>query len=88
MKGHSVFLFMEQKLLTIDASQTRAACPLVHISQNYRSLDARKTPWQRLQLCDRQLTELCRLGLEEGRKIKRRAPQEAPFPESSELPTS
>lgn len=59
----------------------------IHTSQDYRSLDARKIPWQRLQLCDGQLTELCGLRLEEGRAMNRRASQEAPFPESTELTT-
>lgn len=82
-----VFLFMEQKLLTTNASQARAQVLYIHTSQDYRSLGARKIPWQRLQLCDGQLTELCGLRLEEGRTMNRRAPQEAPFPESTELPT-
>lgn len=82
-----VLLFMEQKLLTTDASQTRATGPLHSHLQRSQSFDAGTIPWQRLQLCDRQLTELGGLLLEGGRKMNRRAPQEAPFPESRELPS-
>lgn len=57
----------------------------IHTSRDHRSLDVGTIPWQRLQLCDRKLTELCALLLEGGRKMNRRVPQEAPFPESGEL---
>lgn len=50
----------------------------IHTSQD-KSLDAGTIPWQRRQLCDKQLAELCGLLLEGGRKMNRRAPWEAHF---------